>query len=139
MSQAVHLVTKNLPGTPFHLHSHSPVRYLALFGCCENKRNLGFGLTGCLKRLFFSYRFVLCVPFAAQQSCLAYDVCESLKVCGRLYGENHNCDGRAGARNVHGVDEVNYDEVLVAGWCSAPCLTFERNDVGLVVHWCESL
>lgn len=68
MSQAVHLVTKNLPGTPFHLHSHSPVRSLALFGCCENKRNLGFGLTGCLKRLFFSYRFVLCVPFASQQS-----------------------------------------------------------------------
>jgi hypothetical protein len=33
-----------------------------------------------------------------------------------LYGENHNCDGRAGARNVHGVDEVNYDEVLVVGW-----------------------
>jgi len=33
-----------------------------------------------------------------------------------LYGENYNCDGRAGARNVHGVDEVNYDEVLVVGW-----------------------
>lgn len=49
--------------------------------------------------------------------CFSLDeVCESLKVCGRLYGENLNCDGRAGARNVHGVDDVNYDEVLVVGW-----------------------
>ena len=49
--------------------------------------------------------------------CFSLDaVCESLKVCGGLYGENHNCDGRAGARNAHCVDEVNYDEALVVGW-----------------------